>query len=225
MKDLNFIIIQPISKPVSFIRVFLVFGVAFIIVMGVLNAPGIFAQARFKFSFDETKNYEQLTNQYRALYGHPESDGNIVAPLPITYSNTLSIPKINISALLQQTNTTNAKELDAILKQGVLIYPGSAEPGRDGTTAVIGHSSSDLPWTKYSNVFALLGQLEPDDLIYLNYKDKNYVYAVTGKMTGTVHDLIQSGASINGDLVLSSCWPVGSDRGRILITAQLQKVE
>ncbi len=37
-------------------------------------------------------------------------------------------------------------------------------------------ASSDLPWTKYSGIFALLGRLQRDDLIYLNYKDKNYVY-------------------------------------------------
>ncbi len=57
------------------------------------------------------------------------------------------------------------------------------------------------------------------DLVYVNYADQHYVYEVNSKKTGSVFSL--SNADMVGDLILSSCWPVGTDKGRIVIVANL----
>ena len=74
----------------------------------------------------------------------------------------------------------NTSKILKDLENGVLMYPGSAMPGKGGTV-IVGHSSSNSPWNKYSNVFSLLNRLQVGDLIYISHNDKNYVYTVSNK--------------------------------------------
>ena len=53
----------------------------------------------------------------------------------------------------------------------------------------------------------------------INYQSKQLVYNVTSKKIGSVGEL--SAANISGDLVLGTCWPVGTDRNRIVVMANL----
>ncbi len=99
------------------------------------------------------------------------------------------------------------------------LYKGSSVPGQGGMTVIIGHSSSDFPWTKYSAIFAGLNNLQTGDVIYINYAGRQYVYHVDAKTVGSVDQLASS--KIQGDLILGSCWPVGTDKERILVSALL----
>ncbi len=131
----------------------------------------------------------------------------------------LSIPKINVKTPIVIGKSTVSKQILTDLQKGVLLYPGSALPGNGGSTVIIGHSSSNTPWNKYSHVFSLLNRLESGDLIYINSGDASYVYQISAKKTGSVFTIASS--DIKGDLILSSCWPVGTDNGRIVVTANL----
>ncbi len=225
MVELNFLKrIESIPKP-SLKRAALLFVISFILILAALQMPALLSQAKYQVTHDEDKNYEDMTEEYRSLYGYKgngsESQPRVSATaVPLT-ENYIAIPKINVNAPILETNTLDEKTLEGLLKQGVLLYPGSVEPGKKGTTAIIGHSSSDPPWTKYSTVFSLLGRLEEGDLIYVHFQGRAHIYSVTSKRTGTIAQLEQY-ASL-GDLILSSCWPIGSDNGRILITANLLK--
>ena len=133
----------------------------------------------------------------------------------------IRIPKINISAPIVQVTDTNDSTVLEALKNGVVIYPGSVNPGQSGTTVIIGHSSSNLPWTKYSSVFSLLGKLQSDDLIYVTNNGIEYTYRIKAVQKGSAHQLIDSGLA--GDLIVATCWPIGTDANRIAISANLVK--
>lgn len=133
--------------------------------------------------------------------------------------NYLYIPKLNISAPVVTGISIDGKTILEQLKQGVLMYPGSGVPGGGGSSVIIGHSSSSIPWQEYGRVFAGLPKLSKGDMIIVNYNGRKYSYQVENKLTGSVNEL--ASLNIQNDLVLGTCWPIGTDEKRIIITASL----
>lgn len=232
----NFIPARPPRKtqPPSLLKTAGIFAVAFLLILTLFNFPLIVSAVQYPLTHSTESDNEQLTAEYRALYGygHQQSEvatnGAAAAPLvatsdaattTVTTGNTISIPKIDVSAPIQEVSSVDDATILPALKKGVVFYPGSANPGAGGTTVIVGHSSSNPPWTKYSTIFALLDKLEPGDIIKLNFQGKDYAYAVRSQQHGSVDSILQS--NLGGDLILSSCWPVGTDQGRIVIVANL----
>ena len=228
----------------SIIHMVGIFVVAFLLILAVLNAPTLIKAIAYPFSHSAEADNEQLTQQYRDIYGYDkrpelitsvENDNTHAAtpsvypiaspaaaiPLPVqvSYDMVLSIPKINVSAPVLQVADSNDTTILAALKKGVVLYPGSANPGQLGTTVIVGHSSSDLPWTKYSAIFSLLDKLQPNDIIYVTVNGTQYAYRVRTIQKGSAQQLIDAG--LGGDLVVSTCWPVGTDAKRVAVSASL----
>lgn len=115
---------------------------------------------------------------------------DIALTLDITpYEDRIVIPKIgkNIPLVnVDNHDADNAVEWEKIfmkeLENGVVRYPGSAEPGQAGNSFIFGHSSN-YPWAKgqYNEVFALLNELIPGDEIIVYFQQKKYVYVVQDK--------------------------------------------
>lgn len=224
-------------KPTSVKSLVTIFIVAFVIILMILNAPTLVKAIAYPLNHSTESDNEQLTQQYRNLYGyekHPELitaavTATITPPLYFSPSAgiisqsqldaVISIPKINVSApVIQVSDSTDVTILNA-LKKGVVLYPGSTNPGQPGTAVIIGHSSSDLPWTAYSSIFSLLGKLQADDLIYVTVSGTQYTYRVRTVQKGSAQQLISSGLA--GDLIVSTCWPIGTDANRIAVSASL----
>ena len=175
---------------------------------------------------------EKLTNELIALYGsgaavyyrNDNSESNVNEPsVPknneVLSGNYLYIPKLNVSAPVVTSISIDSKTILEQLKQGVLMYPGSGVPGGGGSSVIIGHSSSSIPWQEYGRVFAGLPKLSKGDMIIVNYNGRKYSYKVENKLTGSVNEL--ASLNIQNDLVLGTCWPIGTDEKRIIITASL----
>lgn len=235
MRDLNFL--RPAGyrvnrKPPSPKTTLGVFVAAFVILVGIFNAPAILSSVSYRLTYSEEEENQRLTDQYRSLYGQQARAVATDQPVSGTPTPTpkrsvqvaprkpglISISKIGVSApVLEVSSAADAVVLKA-LKNGVVMYPGSADPG-SGTTVIIGHSSSPPPWTKYSAIFSRLEKLTRDDIINISFGGKDYTYRVSGIEHGSVEELLNSG--IVGDLILSSCWPIGTDQGRIVVIAKL----
>lgn len=213
---------NPITKG-QLARLLTVFLVSFVLVMTVLNVQAITQQAQYVMNMfsdrDEISETEFLLNFYHNLEDEKRSQIPIEAEENLIAENSIYIPKTNTRAPIIVGRSKNSQDILEDLKNGAVIYPDSSLPGQGGTTSILGHSSSNLPWNEYSNIFSLLYKLEAGDLIYLKYEGDFFVYQVGKKMTGSVFTL--SKADLGGDLVLSSCWPVGTDQGRIVVVANL----
>jgi LPXTG-site transpeptidase (sortase) family protein len=238
------------SRP-SILKLVSVYVIAFVIVLTLLNKPLIISLIQYPLFHSEESDNEKITAEYIRLYGYETqqkkllsnvalstvvqaatpSVPTVISPVqtsvrnptlsipPVTVRNSIVISKINISAPIIQVSSSDDKTILNALKIGVLFYPGSAYPGQNGSTVIVGHSSSNPPWTKYSAIFSLLNKLAPNDLINITFGGKEYTYQVKRIEKGSVQHILDSG--LGGDLILSSCWPVGTDNGRIVVVADM----
>lgn len=225
---------QP-TKPMSKKGLIGVFITAFIILLAILNLPTLVKAITYPFIHSEEEDNQLLTQQYRDIYGyekHPEfmaaaeaatrvtpSVFPIAAPAPAAAQMTISIPKINVSAPVLEVSDTNDATLLGALKNGTVLYPGSSNPGQPGSTVILGHSSSTFPWTKYSAIFSLLDKLQPNDLIYVSVNGVEHIYRVQAVHKGSAQQLLDSGLA--GDLIVATCWPIGTDSNRMAVSATL----
>ena len=103
-------------------------------------------------------------------------------------------------------------------------------PGEQGTVYISG-PSSDYPWKKhpYKQVFARLNALEPGDDVFVDIygidgKLYNYRYQVVSENIYRPDDQTQFVDNSAAKLNLSTCWPIGTAKDRLVVTAILQSL-
>ena len=149
------------------------------------------------------------------------------------YEDRIIIPKIgkNIPLVnVEHHDADSSNEWHKIfmkeLENGIIKYPGSADPGEPGNSFIFGHSSN-YPWAKgnYNDVFALLNELDAGDEIIVFFKQKKFVYVVKEKI------IVKPGhvSSLAGDenmkrMTLMTCWPLGTTLNRLLVVTELKSM-
>ena len=235
----------------AILRLSAIFLVAFIVISLLFSAYSWISGIgdNINVAINKDSNNERLTETYRKLYGYgsgypdtgfddnyaidsPSISNGEVAGATVNMANVangsdtivagdyLYIPKLNVRAPIITGQTSDPKVLLTLLNGGVIIYPNSAMPGNAGSTVIIGHSSSDSLNSKYGKVFAGLNRLVVGDQVFVHYGNKDYIYTITRKNTGTVNEL--SALGLSDDLILGTCWPIGTDKERIIIGAKLE---
>jgi|GEM_PF-2559240 len=143
----------------------------------------------------------------------------------LTKPGRLSIPKLNMQVPLIWTD--DPVNFDNDLTRGVVHYPGTALPGENGMVYVSGHSS-DYFWKShpYKQVFARINSLETGDDVFMEVYGKdgkiyNYRYRVTVETIYAPDDQRQFTDNSGAKLNLSTCWPIGTQKDRYVVTAEL----
>lgn len=138
-------------------------------------------------------------------------------------SGTLSVPKLNLQVPVIWSK--DPSDFDDDLKKGVIHYPGTAMPGEKGIVYISGHSS-DYIWKRnqFGQVFAKLNALDAGDDIFLDLYDTNgkvynFRYKVSGKGIYKPDDQTQFIDSSVQKLNLSTCWPIGTSKDRLVVSA------
>jgi len=189
------------------IRLFLIiFIVAFATLYVVFNASSFIAQVSYALDDKDTRGAHLL-------------------PL-VEVEDSIYIPKIGVMAPIVIEDNDNEDVLLKALERGVLLFPGSVEPGNVGSTVILGHSSGAI-WSgnEYDSVFSLLNKLEKGDLIKVYFNNEEFVYRVSRLNILSVEKLDEVVGDNDGTntLFLSSCWPIGTPWSRIVATAELIK--
>ena len=144
--------------------------------------------------------------------------------------NYLFIPRLNISAPIRTTSVPALDNWDVLeksiqdsLRDGVVRFPGTAQPGQKGNAFITGHSSY-YPWDtgRYKDVFALLPEIEIDEEIIVFWNQQKYVYRVNH-----MHEVQPNETDVLKDvdsyqLTLMTCTPIGTALKRLIVTAELQ---
>lgn len=143
-----------------------------------------------------------------------------------TQLQKLTIPSIGVEAPIVLPEDISEYTLQRTLEKGVIYWPESDLPEKQGVVIILGHSSA-YPWYKgnYGSVFSLLNKLEKGNEIFLFSENKKYVYQVIEKEIQLPEDLNikkEKGKSI---LYLISCWPIKTTWKRIAVKANLTKIE
>jgi LPXTG-site transpeptidase (sortase) family protein len=148
------------------------------------------------------------------------------------YEDRIIIPKIGKNIPLVNVEHHDANSSDEWhkifmkeLENGIIKYPGSANPGEAGNSFIFGHSSN-FPWAKgnYNDVFALLNELSTGDEIIVYFKQKKFVYVVKEKIiVKPWHVSSLGGEDTMQRLTLMTCWPLGTTLNRLLVVTELKK--
>jgi sortase A len=158
------------------------------------------------------------------------SDDGIAAVDPtintaVSDTNKLIITKLNIDVPVHFGISNDTKTVNDAMEHGVahFIVPGAnAFPGQVGNTVITGHSAGDVySANQYKFIFSGLERLVEGDLIYIDYNKVRYTYRMVGRKTVEPTDV--ASLKYNGDkkmLTLITCWPLGTSRYRLLISAE-----
>ncbi len=140
------------------------------------------------------------------------------------------IPRINRNVPIVKVSTENLikrdwgaleKDIQQALQDGVVHYPGTAEPGDNGNVVITGHSSY-FSWDpgRFKDVFALLHEVVIGDTVIVYHNQKKYYYQVYKTEVVTpdqVDVLAQAGEN---RLTLITCTPVGTNLKRLIVFAR-----
>jgi len=140
----------------------------------------------------------------------------------------INIPKILATApVIENVSPFDQAEYDRVLKNNVVAQAkGTSVPGsgKGKSTYIFAHSTNNaIGMLRNNAVFYLLGELQNDDFIYINYHGKNIKYRVFEKKVVSPKDLnyLNYHDENREVLILQTCWPIGTDWNRLLILAEL----
>lgn len=142
----------------------------------------------------------------------------------------LIVPKLGLNVpivipsddpLINQDWKGLEEEIQTALQDGVVHYPGTAQPGQGGNFFLTGHSSY-YPWApgKYKSVFARLGDLEVGDEYWVYYKGDKHRFVVDSKKEVRPSDVTVLDQPTDRRMgTLMTCWPVGTTLRRMIVTS------
>ncbi len=159
--------------------------------------------------------------------------GNLVSFLPDVGppDNRLIIPKLDLNApivnpsyqaLLKGDWAQVEKDIQTSLQDGVVHYPGTANPGQAGNFFVTGHSSF-YPWAPghFKTIFSRLGELSVGDELWIYYNGDKHRYVIRTKKEVVPSDIsVLNQPSDQRLTTLMTCTPVGTTLRRLIIVAE-----
>ena len=131
----------------------------------------------------------------------------------------ITIEKIGVNTIVQNTDTTNIYALDELLLNGVVRYPGSGLPG-EGNMFFFGHSTGlRVVNNQAFRAFNNLKDLVAGDMISV-YGDKHlYTYKVNNVKLANSEDVLVDFSIKKNMLTLSTCNTFGQKQERYVVEA------
>lgn len=134
----------------------------------------------------------------------------------------VQVPKIKAQAkIIKNVDPFNKTEYRAALKKGVAHAKGTSLPWQKGMVYLFAHSS-DYPWeiSRYNTIFLRLNELNKGDLVQVFNNGKKYDYKVYDKKIVSPSQVEYLQDTGQNELILQTCWPIGTDFQRLLIFAR-----
>ncbi|MDD5026601.1 MAG: sortase [Candidatus Peribacteraceae bacterium] len=146
----------------------------------------------------------------------------------------LSIPSISLhaSVYVPDRRYWDAQQWDLLEQQmqvgllhGAAAYPHSVLPGGAGAVIIAGHSSppnAQARLSAFGTLFARLPDLSVGDTVALLREGQTITYRVTGRsvVEATATEVLSQPDS-GSMLKLITCYPIGTDAKRLIVTAEL----
>ena len=141
--------------------------------------------------------------------------------------NILTIPSLGITAPIVYAEKNDEKIFQQALKNGVVHFPDTANPGELGNCYIFGHSS-DYIWSngKYKTIFAPLTKIEQGaEITITDNSGKFFKYIVTKTFVTSPTDLsvLDQGNNQKRLLTLQTSWPLGTALKRFIVVAEMKE--
>lgn len=138
----------------------------------------------------------------------------------------IQIPKILAnSEVAKNVSPFDKSEYGKVLALGTVAQAkGSDFPGEGAgkSTFIFAHSTNQgIGMARNNAVFYLLGELTKDDVVYVGYKGKVYIYLVEETKVVRADEIgyLDYSKPDREMLILQTCWPIGTDWKRLLVLA------
>lgn len=179
-----------------------------------LNSPIYWEKVKYVFKPTETVKVLQEEIVRTPMANSAALEAGEVIPA----GSKLVIPKINVNAPILTSNSIEESVIQSELKNGVVKYANTANPGEVGNTFIVGHSSGYL-WDKsqFKYVFVLLDKMEIGDKAKVYNSGKKYVYEVTEKKVVEPKDTTVLAKTDEPYLTLMTCYPPGTTSKRLIV--------
>ncbi len=142
---------------------------------------------------------------------------------PVDESFGIVIPKISANAkVFAEVDPNDSAVYQRVLTKGVAQAKGSAYPGEKGNVFIFAHSGADISEAlHYNAVFYLLGNLNPNDDIFLFRAGQRFHYVVKESKIVSPKDVqyLEKGDG-SETVTLMTCWPAGTTFKRRIIIAE-----
>jgi sortase A len=188
----------------------------------ILILLGIFAVVFIILDF----SYLWTNLEYFLQLPSPASIG-ISEPKTKTQPDLLVVESLGIQAPIQYATAANETAYQAALINGVVHYPGTANPGELGNCYIFGHSS-DFIWSKghYKSIFAVLPQIKIGAEVFVSDRQGNeFIYTVTASREVSANDVsVLSQQNYQKKLLtLQTSYPVGTALARWVVIGEIKK--
>jgi LPXTG-site transpeptidase (sortase) family protein len=142
----------------------------------------------------------------------------LTAALPATAAsssprNTISIPKIGVTATIGTS-----------LARGAIYWHRVGRPGQGTTVAIAAHDVTPVPGFHGHGPFHDIDRLRKGDRITVTRRGKRYAYRVTGRSVIASTNVHIADLTRYERLILTTCWPRGSSKYRLVVHARPAKV-
>lgn len=143
-------------------------------------------------------------------------------PEPKDANFGIVIPKINVNVrVVPNVNAEKSSIFLPALLNGVAHARGTALPGENGTILIFAHSALyDWDIAKFNAVFYQIKDLAIGDEINLFYNGRRYFYKVFDSQIVKPTEVSFLLEDKGEQLVLQTCWPLGSVKERLLVFAK-----
>jgi LPXTG-site transpeptidase (sortase) family protein len=126
---------------------------------------------------------------------------------------TISIPKIGVTA-----------KIGTRLSRGAIYWKRVARPGRGTTIAIAAHDITPVPGFHGHGPFHDINRLAKGDKITVTHAGRRYGYHVTGQRVFPSTNLHIADLTRYERLLLTTCWPRGSSKYRLVVYARPAKL-
>ena len=188
--------------------------------------------------FNSWLNYKQINkntflkdNTFDKTFPTPETTPTTTNEEPVKSQENnefkIEIPKIGAKTeIIADVSPVDKNQYLEVLKNNKVAHSSySTLPGRGkgSMTYLFAHSTEQSIQTMRKNsVFYLLGELDKDDKILINYQGSVIEYTVYMKkiVTAKEFEYLTYSDSNKEVLILQTCWPIGTNWKRLLVFAQ-----
>ncbi len=161
----------------------------------------------------------QPSESGQVFVAQPTGDQNQVREFGSSRDFAITIPSLGIRdlAVAHPSDAGTSQGLLQVLQNGVGHL--FSYPGKGGKIMIYGHSSG-YAWdvSKYTKIFTQVNKLKSGDKVYVTYNGNVYAYSVTGQQTIAPKDATPFRGE-GEELILYTCWPVGSNKSRLIVRA------
>ncbi|HEX8227313.1 MAG TPA: class E sortase [Candidatus Saccharimonadales bacterium] len=127
---------------------------------------------------------------------------------------------LTIPAMMLDQPVLEGRDTYDVLNRGILRWPASSTPDKGGNTVLLGHR---FTYSQPRGVFYNLDKLKTGDMIGVSWKNKQYIYRVTGSRVVKPAETQILAPTAGAQLTLFTCTPLLWPKDRLVVTATLEK--